>query len=148
MTKEIREFEGGATRNSEEGKLDYEGFLSPLVLRRYAEYLDSHRALEDGTMRDSDNWQRGMPLDVYMKSMWRHFMDLWTMHRTPGTILRHTLGYNIEVALCAILFNASGYLHELLKQPVVGEGSSVTRTTEPNTLNELSELNQDSAKRR
>ncbi len=110
MTKEIREFESGATRNSEEGKLDYEGFLSPLVLRRYAEYLHAHRRLEDGTMRDSDNWQRGMPLDVYMKSMWRHFMDLWTVHRGGQEINRAR-----EVALCAIIFNASGYLHELLK---------------------------------
>ncbi len=112
MSKKIREFEGGATRNSEEGKLDYEGFLSPLVLRRYAEYLHSHRALEDGAMRDSDNWQRGMPLDVYMKSMWRHFMDLWTLHRRPNPFLEQTM----EIALCGVLFNASGYLHELLKK--------------------------------
>ncbi len=108
----MREFESGATRNSEEGKLDYEGFLSPLVLRRYAEYLHAHRTLEDGTMRDSDNWQRGMPLDVYMKSMWRHFMDLWTVHRSGSSqVLKQT----IEIALCGVLFNASGYLHELLK---------------------------------
>ena len=109
---EMREFESGATRNSEEGKLDYEGFLSPLVLRRYAEYLDSHRMLEDGTMRDSDNWQRGMPFSVYMKSMWRHFVDVWAKHRHPLS----NKDVDHETALCAIIFNASGYLHEMLKQ--------------------------------
>ena len=110
----MREFESGATRNDDSDKLDFEGFLSPLVLRRYAEYLHSHRTLEDGTMRDSDNWQQGMPLSVYMKSMWRHFMDLWTWHRCYKPIG----GSVIEAALCAILFNASGYLHELLKQRI------------------------------
>ena len=109
MTEKTRTFESGATRNSEEGKLDYEGFLSPLVLRRYAEYLNSHRQLEDGTTRDSDNWQQGMPLSVYMKSLWRHLMAAWTEHRGARS------GHNaIQVALCAVIFNASGYLHELL----------------------------------
>ncbi len=56
-----REFISGATRNSEEGKLDYEGFLSPLALARYAQYMHRHRELEDGTLRASDNWQKGIP---------------------------------------------------------------------------------------
>ncbi len=111
----MRRFESGATRNSEEGKLDYEGFLSPLVLKRYAEYLNSHRELEDGTTRDSDNWQQGIPLSVYMKSMWRHFMDLWTLHRRPQ-VPPEDDARPIEVACCAVLFNVSGYLHELLKR--------------------------------
>ena len=107
----MRIFDTGATRDSEEGKLDYEGFLSPLVLRRYAKYLNEHRVQADGKLRDSDNWQKGIPLNAYMKSMWRHFMDLWTNHR----------GYigteRIEDTLCAIIFNASGYLHELQVHP-------------------------------
>ena len=105
----IRKFVSGATRNSEEGKLDFEGFLSPLVIRRYAEYLHSHRKLEDGSMRDSDNWQNGMPLSVYMKSGFRHFMDWWGYHR------RWLHGNTLEDVLCGVIFNASGYLHEYLK---------------------------------
>src|SRR5687768_4320669 len=35
----MREFETGATRNLDNGKLDYEGFLSPLVMERFAEYM-------------------------------------------------------------------------------------------------------------
>jgi len=105
----IRVFDSGATRDTDEGKLDYEGFLSPLVLRRYAEYMHKHRYQADGALRASDNWQRGIPKVAYMKSGWRHFFDWWTLHRSTDTPLEE-----IEEALCAVIFNASGYLHELI----------------------------------
>ena len=108
MASVPRVFESGASRNSEEGKLDYEGFLSPLALRRYAEYLHGHQHLDDGMIRASDNWQKGIPIAAYMKSLWRHLMTLWMGHR----------GWtedDIEDALCGIIFNASGYLHEIMK---------------------------------
>ena len=54
----MRTFDTGATRDSDNDKLDYEGFLSPLVLRRYAEYLHKHRKQSDGKIRTSDNWQK------------------------------------------------------------------------------------------
>lgn len=108
-TPPIRKFDTGATRNAEEGKLDFEGFLSPLVLERYAKYMDSHRKMPDGSLRDSDNWQRGIPLSVYIKSAWRHFFDLWREHRGIAT------ADGLENDACALLFNVSGYLHEHLK---------------------------------
>jgi len=108
MQKRIRTFETGATRDTEEGKLDYEGFLSPIVLEKFAEYMNRHRKQSDGQLRDSDNWQKGIPIVTYMKSLFRHFMDLWKEHR----------GYRsrdgIEDALCGIIFNAMGYLFEIL----------------------------------
>ncbi len=108
-----RTFDTGANRDTDEGKLDYEAFLSPLVLERYAEYLHEHRKLSDGTLRDGDNWQKGMPLSEYMKSAWRHFFAWWKMHRgwRPGTTIKKRL----EDAICGLIFNANGYLHELLK---------------------------------
>jgi len=57
----MRTFGGGATRNSDQGKPDYEGFLSPLVIIRYGEYMTRHRVQADGNIRDSDNWQKGIP---------------------------------------------------------------------------------------
>ena len=108
----MREFETGATRDDEDGKLDYEGFLSPLVLRRYAEYMHGHRKQADGAFRDSDNWQKGIPQEVYMKSCWRHFMAWWSVHRAGGR-----KGRLLEDILCAVLFNVMGYLHEMLKPP-------------------------------
>jgi len=102
----VRTFETGANRDVDDNKLDYEGFLSPLVLRRFAEYMHKNRKLRDGSVRASDNWQKGMPRDVYMKSMWRHFMAVWEGHRA-GTVS--------EEDLCGVIFNVQGMLHEVLK---------------------------------
>jgi hypothetical protein len=105
----IRTFSTGATRDVDQDKLDFEGFLSPLVLQRYAEYMHANRVQPDGNLRDSDNWQKGIPKDAYMKSGWRHFVEWWSGHRTYT-------GYGpLETALCALLFNVMGYLHETLK---------------------------------
>lgn len=105
----MRHFETGATRNNDDDKYDYEAFLSPLVLERYAAYMHKHRKQDDGQLRDGDNWQKGIPQDAYMKSAWRHMIDWWREHR--GLPSREGL----EDALCAVIFNAMGYLHEHLK---------------------------------
>lgn len=114
----MRTFKGGATRNTSKGKLDYEGFLSPLVLKRYCEYLNSHRKQADGKIRDSDNWQKGIPIDVYMKSLLRHAFDVWMMHRGIRVVEDGEV-VTIQDALCASLFNHMGYLHEILNMPIV-----------------------------
>jgi hypothetical protein len=110
-----REFSTGATRDTDIGKYDYEGFISPLVLEAYAKYMHRNRYQSDGTLRDSDNWQKGMPLTVYMKSGWRHFFDWWKEHRGHRTI------DGLEAALCGLLFNVMGYLHETLKKEIEDE---------------------------
>jgi hypothetical protein len=107
----MRHFETGATRDTDEGKLDYEGFLSHGVLERYAQYMHKNRIQADGQLRDSDNWQKGIPKDAYMKSMFRHFMDVWNEHRNPND----DLDVRAE-SLCALMFNVMGYLHEDLKR--------------------------------
>jgi hypothetical protein len=80
-----------------------------------------HSIQADGTLRASDNWQKGIPLTAYCKSLWRHFMDVWTIHRYRLT--REITSYGeqdqLEEALCAVIFNASGYLHEVLKKPLL-----------------------------
>ena len=112
----IRQFETGATRDTDNGKLDYEGFLSPLVLETYAKFMHKHRLQTDGNLRDSDNWQKGIPKTAYIKSLWRHFMTLWKFHR--GLPCDDPDG--IEFAICAIIFNAMGYLFELKKEAQSG----------------------------
>jgi len=102
----IRKFATGATRDTASDKLDFEGFLSPLALRRFAQYMHKNRLQTDGSLRDGDNWQKGIPQDVYMKSMWRHFFAVWEDHRG--------LGDNQIEDLCALMFNVQGMLHELL----------------------------------
>lgn len=105
----MRQFETGATRNVDEQKYDYEGFLSPLVIERFGEYMHKHRVQANGELRESDNWQKGIPLDAYMKSGWRHFFDWWKNHRGCKT------QESLEDSLCALLFNAQGYLLEVMK---------------------------------
>lgn len=104
----IRAFQSGATRDQDVHKLDFEGFLSPPAMRRFAEYMHKHRQQSDGGLRASDNWQKGIPLDAYMKSGWRHFFAWWAAHRgLPAE--------ELEESLCALLFNVQGYLHEILQ---------------------------------
>lgn len=109
----IRKFETGATRDSDVNKLDYEGFLSPAVLTVYAEYMNKNRVQSDGSLRDSDNWQKGIPIPQYVKSLFRHFMDVWRWNRNLP--IRDT----IANALCGVMFNSMGMLYELLKQEAI-----------------------------
>jgi hypothetical protein len=112
----IRTFETGATRDTEEGKLDFEGFLSPLALEAFAEYMNENRLQRDGTRRDSDNWQKGIPKSAYMKSMFRHFFAVWKLHRASlEAPLSPALENKLERDLAAMFFNVQGYLHELIK---------------------------------
>lgn len=76
MNKGLRTFDTGANRNSSDGKYDYAGFNNPLVDLSYAKYMHQHRKLEDGTLRDSDNWQKGIPPPELLKSFLRHVEDV------------------------------------------------------------------------
>ena len=119
----LRAFGTGATRSSEVGRYDPEGFLSPIAIERYCVYMNKHRRQADGTLRDSDNWQRGLPLSVYVKGMWRHFLHLWARHR--GWPVQDTAaGANTEEDLCALLFNVQGMLHEVVKRRLPKEGEN------------------------
>ena len=105
----MRVFETGATRGSDRGKLQYTQFLSPRVLRRYAEYLQEHSIGADGQRRTGDTWKKGMPQAEYLASMLRHVMELWEWE-TEGWLPDETKVR--EDLLCAIMFNAMGMLYE------------------------------------
>jgi len=104
-------FRTGATRDNEKQKIDPEGFINPLVIQAYCEYMHKHRIQAGNQLRDSDNWQKLFDDDHYavcMKSLWRHFLDLWLFHR--GFKGRETK----EDALAGIMFNAMAYWYKLL----------------------------------
>ena len=114
----MREFSTGATRDDEGTKPDYRGFLSPLALRRFGQYMNEHRVQADGTLRASDNWKKGIPQKEYLSSLLRHTVDLWWWLECQGDLGdRKKL---IEDLLCAIFFNAQGLLHERLLGRDVG----------------------------
>lgn len=120
MSETIRKFDTGATRDVETGKFDYEGFLSPPVLEEYGRYMNEHRKQSDGNLRDSDNWQKGIPLTLYMKSLWRHFFSMWKIHR-GYEVHDERDGHVVTLieAACGILFNTMGYMHEHLTKKIL-----------------------------
>lgn len=109
----IRTFETGATRDTTNGKLSYVKALCPIVLTRYVEYIREHRKLPDGSMREFDNWKRGIPSNVCLDSEGRHFLADWLL--SEGYSVNDNHGpVNEEDTLCAILFNASCRLRAML----------------------------------
>ena len=108
-------FETGAYRDGSKDKLDYEGFLSPLVLEGYAYYLHKHRLQSNGEYRDSDNWQLGIDIKTYRKSLIRHTFQAWGTWR--GHKVYDDKGDLVTLmdSLYGIMFNVQGYIFELLK---------------------------------
>ena len=120
----MRHFGTGATRDQDTTKADYEGFISPLVTKRYGAYMNKHRIQPDGSVRASDNWTLGIPRDAYVKSLVRHVLDVQLHHRGFSD---EAVDPDLEEVLCAVIFNASGYLYELRKakrEPVASSASS------------------------
>ena len=110
----MRTFKTGATRDTTEGKLSYIKALSPIVLRRYVEYIGKHRIQADGNLRGWDNWKHGIPEEAYLDGLGRHFMSVWLLlHGFPASDNHGPV--TLEDALCGAIFNAQGMLHEILK---------------------------------
>ena len=112
----VRTFDTGATRGSKKDKYCYAGFLHPGVLRMYAAYMHKHRLQTDGTLREADNWQKGMPQEEYFDSLIRHVMDLWLIRK--GEIVKDVEtkeDVTVYDALCGILFNTMGMMLNILK---------------------------------
>lgn len=106
----VRTFDTGATRSPLADKPQYEGYLNPLVLKRFGEYMLKHQIQADGQRRDADNWQKGIPSESLMDSKWRHDLDVWLHHRGYHDAATEPM----QEALCASLFNTMALLlHEL-----------------------------------
>lgn len=113
-------FESGATRNRKENELQYEGFISPLALQMFAEYMHENRFTADGSVRASDNWQKGIPDESYRDSLLRHVMDLWLIYRDWGSKARE--GGDKRKALAGAFFNLQGLMHNLALLDLEDEG--------------------------
>jgi hypothetical protein len=107
-----RTFGSGATRDTAVGKIDPEGFLSPLVILQFSKYMNMHRVQSDGNLRDSDNWQKGIPKNICMSSMARHYLDFSLIHRGFG---EHAHSPCIIAAAMGILFNLQAYILQVLE---------------------------------
>lgn len=111
----VRKFETGADRDTDAHKIDPARALSSLVLERYSEYLLSHSVRRDGSRRDADNWKKGIPTDAYLSSLMRHILNVWVIEDGFVAVDSDGAVVDYEEALCGVLFNAMGLLHEHLK---------------------------------
>src|SRR5229473_4576782 len=113
----VTTFETGARRDSDFDKLDFESFEHPLVIERFAVYMNRHRTMANGQTRDADDWQLGIPIWRYVKSLVRHVTEVRKWHRG----LAVAAPFDIEEVLCAVIFNAHGLLFEILRRNL-GQG--------------------------
>ena len=111
----MRKFASGATRDKDDDKLSYIKALSPIVLRRYVEYIGKHRLQADGNLRDWDNWKKGIPKEAYLDGLGRHFLAVWLLCDGFPTDDNHG-PVTLQDSLCAVIFNSQGMLYELLKE--------------------------------
>ena len=116
VTQAMRAFATGATRNVETDP-DIHGFTSPLAIAMFARYMHENRTQKDGTLRDSDNWKKGIPLDSYIRSMRRHLQDL-TLHDDGYADCSRE---DLYAALSGLFFNVQGYMHEVSKEDIEAE---------------------------
>lgn len=110
-------FDTGATRNRKENELRYDGFLSPLALQMFARYMHKNRKTADGTIREPDNWQKGMPNESYLDSLLRHVMDIWLIYRGYPEAARES---KFE-ALSGAFFNIQGLMHNWMTEDITLE---------------------------
>lgn len=114
----MRQYETGATRGSQKDKLSYSRFLDPGVLTEFCEYMQTHRFQIDGTVRDPDNWKKGILKDDYIDSLVRHTFDLWRAWNNGDIITDPDRGtvMTMRDLMCAIMFNVMGLLYEARKE--------------------------------
>lgn len=135
-----RTFDSGATRDVSDGKEEVYGFRHPLVEKSFMEYMNTHRKMADGSVRDGNNWWAGWPSDVSLQSLVRHVEDLQALHaglvvleiRNKDGVKKvyHSLAsgepyivekddivkvLNKEETLNAAKFNVNAYLLDLLR---------------------------------
>ena len=101
---ERRKFNTGAQRDVVDGKGRYD-LISPIMIERLA------KLLQRGAEKYNDrNWEKGMPLSVYMDSGMRHLFKFLEGHRD-------------EYHLIAAIWNLQALLHieEMVKRGKLSE---------------------------
>ncbi len=107
----MRQFPSGATRNTDEGKIDPKGFIHPLVTLSFCNYMQAHRVQADGSVRASDNWTKGIPREAYASSLERHLLDVKLIMAGYAS---HATTSSLSEALNACMFNVQGLQLEVL----------------------------------
>lgn len=108
MSSNKRAFDTGATRDTDDEKLQFTRAFDVLVVTRFLEYMRDHNKMADGTRRREDNWKKGFPAESMLESDARHFLDKWLEHE------KYQSRDGIEEALCGQMFNVMADLRRVL----------------------------------
>ena len=103
-----RVFESGASRNSDKGKLQKDLFLDAKVIHEYCKFMHKNRKTDSGTIREGDNWKKGIPVPALMASMVRHVEDVKLHHQGYHDSTEETYLDSIFGAI----FNLMGLAHD------------------------------------
>jgi hypothetical protein len=121
-TGKVRQFASGATRDTDQNKLNYRGFENPFVTKRFAEFMHKNRRQSNGELRAADNWQKGIPREAYMESLERHVNEVKEMHEAEAGRSPESWGVPVLAdrellldTLSAVIFNAQGMMLEIMK---------------------------------
>lgn len=113
-------FGTGATRSDATAKPDFSGYISPLAMILFGEYMLRHQVQADGELRAANNWKRGMPIERYVSSLSRHirdFSEAWdklALDQVAGAEMEMTM-VALEEAWGGVQFNVQGFGHEWVK---------------------------------
>lgn len=98
---DITEFDTGAIRDSQEGKIDFVETISFTAHHRYAKYMTGKKK-KYGT----GNFKKGIPIESYEKSLLRHIDKYFRNKYEGGTDELE------EDHVAAMRFNIDGIMHE------------------------------------
>lgn len=99
-----RTYTTGATRSGGR-KLQIRRFFSWKALMKFAWYMDKCRDMPDGSLREADNWKKGIPPEDFADSFIRHATKFAQALDVGDSV-------TAQINAMAAFFNLQGYLHE------------------------------------
>lgn len=101
MAKKITQFDTGAVRDSQEGKVDFVETISFTAHERFARYMTGKKK-----KYGQGNFKKGIPIESYEKSLLRHLDKYFRNKYENGNDEPN------EDHLAAMRFNIDGIMHE------------------------------------
>lgn len=127
---EMVDYVTGAKRSEGEGRPNHAGYNSPWVTKFFGRYMLKHQVCADGSKREAHNWKLGQPIERYMASLSRHYLELQEMwdriHLYEGSTPENLRDF--EEALGGVLFNVNGMIHEYERSKETGLPSTALVT--------------------
>lgn len=104
----ITQFNTGAIRDTQDGKLDFVETMAWMAIAEYSKYMTAKKA-----KYGSGNFHKGIPVESYQASLMRHIVKYLCIAecRQRGVIPPAWMEAH-EDHLCAVIFNTLGIIYE------------------------------------